>query len=187
MKCPRFGWSPAFWPQILCVSLFRACTDIPAIGRLCHSDSVWRLRRSNFFPLSHPWRATTGPECHRENECRMKIDAAFEFQEAWFTHLWAVDTIIPHVTLARRGHCRAAMALVTLGQPGESWSLFSAFPCRPNVYWMSCFVLGWGAIHDAGGEPHVGEETLLSLQIYNPAMICRDFILSLLFLEKISF
>lgn len=115
----------------------------------------------------------------------MKIDAAFEFQEAWFTHLWAVDTIIPPVTLDRRGHCPTVMALVTGGQPGESWSLFSAFPRRHNVNRISCFVLGWGAINDAGGEPRVGEETLLSLQFYHPAMICRDFILSLRFLDKI--
>lgn len=82
MKCTCFGWSPASWPQIQCVSSFRECGDVAAIGRLCHSDSVRRLRWSSFFPLSHPWRAITGPEHHGENECWMKIDAAFEFQEA---------------------------------------------------------------------------------------------------------
>lgn len=67
MKCTSFGWSPACWPQIQCVSSFRECGDVAAIGRLCHSDSVRWLRWSSFFPLSHPWRATTGPEHHGEN------------------------------------------------------------------------------------------------------------------------
>lgn len=49
----------------------------------------------------------------------MKIDAAFGSQEAWSTHLWAVDTIIPHVTLDRRGHRRPVLAPVSLGQPEE--------------------------------------------------------------------
>lgn len=139
MKCPRSGWSPAFWRQILCVSSFREYTDIPAMGRLCHSESVWRFCRSSFFPLSPPWRATTGPECHRENERWMKIDAAFGFQEAWLTHLWAVDTIIPPVTLDRGGHWRAVMALVTLGQPEESWSCFLLF--LADTMWIELVAL----------------------------------------------
>lgn len=143
MKCTSFGWSPASWPQIQCVSSFTECGDVAAIGRLCHSDSVQRLRWSSLFPFSHPWRATTSPEHHGENECWMKIDAAFEFQisGSCFIHLWAVDTIIPPVTLDRWGHC--VMALVTLGQPEESWT--SPFPYRHNVNRISCFLLGWGA------------------------------------------
>lgn len=115
MKCTSFGWSPVSWPQIQCVSSFRECGDVTAIGRLCHSDSVRRLRWSSFFPLSHPWRATTGPEHHGENECWMKIDAAFEFQisGSCFIHLWAVDTIIPPVTLDRWGHCLDAGGVIT--------------------------------------------------------------------------
>lgn len=63
----------------------------------------------------------------------MKIDAAVGSQEAWSTHLWAVDTVIPHVTLHRRGHGRTVAALVSLGQPGERWSLCSAFAGRHDA------------------------------------------------------
>lgn len=54
-----------------------------------------------------------------QRESGMKIDAAFGSQDAWSTHLWAVDTIIPHVTLDRRGHRRPVMAPVSLGQPED--------------------------------------------------------------------